>query len=454
MARHALTAFGLAIVVALTGAAPASAARMKRCALPAAGQSGELVDPADVALDPKVVQDAIDFASTRLRASVKVWRNNCLVGQSRIDPVTERVPLEEWSSTKSVTALLAGIAEGDGKLELDDPIGKYLPTGPGWGDEAHRAITIRQLLTQTAGLRQSILSEAGTVGNDPHIAKQALALPLEHEPGTYFEYIQRVPDLLAFVVQQAVGVDLQTYAQKRLFGPIGIRREAYFWLRDRSGNTYGHAHLFLPPRDFTRIGLLLTNGGRWGRRQVVPKSYVKRMARPSPKNPCYGFLVWTNYKPCVSPSIFARRTLDVQPVASAPDDLFATVGAFQQNNFVIPSLGMTVTWNGQFGDLSSDPQTLLSANPHSELYYTFFRKLMRGVKDKRIHDPGPYVDDPVNDIKPFEFADPAVLLGGLGLGPYAPENCNVLACDGSDLTAGPSQMLPDIVQAIITAATP
>jgi hypothetical protein len=40
---------------------------------------------------------------------------------------------------------------------------------------------------------------------DPYIVRQALALPIVHEPGTWFEYRQRPVDLLAHIIERAVG---------------------------------------------------------------------------------------------------------------------------------------------------------------------------------------------------------------------------------------------------------
>lgn len=442
----------VALVLAAAAALPAHAADAQRhCALPGPGTDVQRAAPAEVALDPAAVQEALDYATHHNRLSVRIFRNNCLVGTGPLDSLTDDVPWEIFSSTKSVISMLTGIARGDGKLALDDPIGKYLPAGTGWGDPAHRAITIRQLLTETAGFKQSILSEFATIGVEPNVAKQALALPLDHEPGTFFNYAQRVPDLLAFVVQRAVGEDLQAYAQRRLFGPIGIPRDAYFWLRDRAGNTHGYANLFLPPRWFARLGLLMVNEGVWNGQRIIPAGYMAELREPTATNPCYGFLFWVNAgDSCVTASIPSRRVLDRQFVPSAPRDMYAMVGAFQQNNFMIPSLGILVTWTGLGGDVAPDPQAILSADPGADLFYNTFRALMAGVEDEPQPDPGPYVPDAPNlNFDVFQFLDPAILLGGLGLGPYAPPGCNVFFCEGDDLTAGPSRVVPDLVNAVL-----
>jgi CubicO group peptidase (beta-lactamase class C family) len=204
------------------GVEASAASPVRTCALPASGTTFATATPQQENLDPAAVNAALAYADTHLRLSVQIFRNNCLVGTDPLNAVTANIPWEIFSSTKSVISILTGIAYDQHKLALDDPIGKYLPTGPGWGDAAHRAITIRDLLTETSGTRESILAEFGSIAIDPNIAEEALAQPIQHKAGTYFEYNQRDPDLLAYVVQRAVGQDLQAFAQRYLFGPIGI----------------------------------------------------------------------------------------------------------------------------------------------------------------------------------------------------------------------------------------
>ena len=211
---------GLLLVASLMVARPAEAATPEQCELPDAGKAFDEATPEEQNLDAKQLRRAVNQLGLRSRLSVRVFRNNCLVAQSAMTPIADHAANNLWSVTKSVTSLLTGIAIGDGKLALDDPIGEYLPTGPDWGTPKHRALTVRQLLTQSSGLDQAILAEAITLGLDPSQPRQALAQPFVHEPGTTFQYSQLNVSLLGFVVQQAVGEDLQAYAQRRLFGPI------------------------------------------------------------------------------------------------------------------------------------------------------------------------------------------------------------------------------------------
>lgn len=382
------------------------------CALPEGQSEFDTATPESVALDPDAVNEAIAYASAHMRATVKIFRDNCLVATGPFDSAIDNITLPLWSSTKSVVSILTGIAEGEGKLALDDPIGRFLPAGPQWGSPAHRAITIRNLLSQTSGLDEAILAEVITTGADPNIAQGALAQPLVYAPGTQFAYGQRTPDLLAYVVAQAVGEDLQDFAQRTLFDPLGIERDHYTWLRDRAGNTYGYAHLFLPAAQYAKLGLLMQNDGNWNGRPIVPASYVRQVGEPTATNGCYGLLFWTNRgESCIGGNMPKMAPIEHRMIPSAPADLYAIVGAFHQNNFIIPSLRMTVTWTGVGGDANPLGGTNHAA---SDLYYNFFRILMRGVRDQNIPDPGPYQEPTVQpELNPSDFADPEVLLRNL-----------------------------------------
>jgi CubicO group peptidase (beta-lactamase class C family) len=414
----------------------------KQCSLPDIGEKFQSALPAEVNIDQAAVDEAIAYATTHGRISIQIFRHNCRIATGPLDLLTDEIPNNVFSVTKSVISMIAGIAYDRNLLALDDPIGKYLPNEPGWGDAAHRALTIKELLTETSGLNEAILSETATVATDASIPQEALGEPFKYTPGTTFDYSQRVPDLVSFVVQQAVGEDIQTFAQKNLFDPIGIPSDSFFWLRDRSGDTYGYAFLFMPPTQLAKLGLLMQNGGSWNGQQVISSDWASEVSQPSNTNPCYGYFFWTNEgKPCTGANIPSAQTYDRHLIPSAPDDLFAMVGALQQNNFMIPSLGITVTWSGVLGDTEPNLSAILSAAPGADLYYNFFRILMRGVEDVHIPDPGPFQDDPLDlDVNPLNYISPAVLLNDLVSSP----ECNIIFCNNEIPTVGDIENLQEI----------
>lgn len=397
-------------------------------------------------LNPDIVAEAVEYAATHNRLTVQIFRGNCRVATGPLDPLLDEIPFNVWSVTKSVVSLLTGIAIGDGKMNLDDAVGQYLPQEPGWGSEAHRSITIRNLLTEAAGLREAAIAEILTTETEPNIVLTALNEKVEHPNGTYFEYAQRVPDLLAFAVQQAVGQDLQSFAQQRLFGPIGTQKDDWFWLRDRSGNTYGYAHLFIKPSTLAGLGLLVQNNGIWNGNPIVPSDWIDQIQESSSTNPCYGYLFWTNRgMPCTGANIPDAHTVQRHMIPSAPNDLYAMIGFMWQDNFVIPSLDMTVTWTGAFGDYTPNLDQLLSAAP-GPLLWDFFEILMRSVEDQSIPDPGPYRPDPLDlDIDPNNYLSIPVIFSNL----FPSADCNVISCNSTIPTEGLIENVQSITGAVL-----
>jgi CubicO group peptidase (beta-lactamase class C family) len=422
------------LILALSNTPAHAAPTARSCAAPTTPTAGfERAAPAEVGMDAAALQRAVDFASSRLRTNVQVFRNNCLVGSGPFNDVTGNTPWHLWSSTKSVVSMLAGVAVTQGRLDVDAPIGRYLPAGE--GEDAHRAITVRSLLTQSSGLVQGIVSEGITsgLGLTVDAPGQALQLPFTR-PGE-FQYSQLGPDLLAYVIQNAVGEDLQAFAQRELFDPIGIAPGDYHWARDRTGHTFGFALLYLPPNDFARLGMLMSSNGQWNGRRIISDAYIDQLRTPSDANECYGFLFWLNKTPCIGPSFPSQQTLDAPLLAGMPDDAYAMVGFLQQNNFIIPSLGVQVTWNGVLGDASPDLSTVLSASTNSELYTTFFNALADALPGENL-SAQPYQPTFNTNIDVDSFYDPDILLGTLGLGPDAPHPTGPVAPPFSDAPPG------------------
>ncbi|KQU45067.1 hydrolase [Rhodococcus sp. Leaf278] len=437
-----LTAVTLTVLCGIPANAspPVAAAEARVCSAPSTPSSGfERATAAEVGMDSAALQRAVDFASSRLRTNIQIFKNNCLVGEGPANNITENTPWHLWSSTKSVVAMVAGVAVTEGLLDVDAPIGQYLPLGQ--GDEAHRAITVRALLNQSSGLAQAVISEALASGLDLGIDAPGEALQLPIVAPGQFQYSQRGTDLLAYVIEKAVGEDLQAFAQRTLFDPVGISARDYYWARDRTGHTYGFAKLLMPPHDFARLGMLMLNDGTWNGKRIISSAYINELRAPSPDNACYGFLFWLNRSPCTGPSLPSQKTLDVTPLAGLPDDAYAMVGFLQQNNFIVPSLDLQVTWTGVFGDVSPDFATLISASTNSELYHEFFGQLIQALPPY-VDSVAPYVPTPNNDVNIGEFFDPNIVLGSLGIGDLAsqlggevaaplagtPFGCFLLAC--------------------------
>ncbi|MET8655294.1 serine hydrolase domain-containing protein [Nocardia aurea] len=399
----------LLILGGVAGVATAAPDGLKHCEV-SSGRVPETASPDEVGIDSAALTAAVAFASDPTRRNVQVFRNNCLIATGPHNAETGGEPWNMWSVTKSVVAMVAGIAVDQGRLGLDDPIGNHLPAG--LGDRAHREITVRSLLTESSGMQVAVASEGvtGLVQLDPNVVAQAMAMPIEHPQGTVWQYSQRAVDLLAYVVQQAVGEDFQAFAQRNLFSPLGIEQTDYHWGRDRSGNTYGYAHLLLPPDDFVKLGLLVLGKGAWGDRQIISAEYLTQATTPTLPNPCYGFLFVVNGPGC-------------EPLfPGLPADAVQMSGMLRQDVFIVPSLGLVISWTGV-----TVPGGSVSF-PHDVL-----RTTAAAFREPRLADPGPYV--PREDISVMDpsISNPTATLAAFGIGPSAYPGCGPVTCLGKPL---------------------
>lgn len=414
-----------------------------------------ITSPEAVGLDSAAVKEAVDFWTTRGGESVKVFRHGCLVAESGREVLTERIPRENFSQTKTVNSLVAGVAISQGLLKLTDTMDKFFPAGI--GSEAHRSITVRDALNMTTGVEMDWVRGLNFYG-DISRPREAMASRLAHKPGTYFWYDQTTPSLVSHAVQQALiqkrgGQDYQDFAQKEFFNKLGVPASAYWWQRDRSGNTLGFSQLFLRPLEFGRLGELMLNDGVFAGERIINKAYMKEL-RTGQKNNCgNSLMVWINScKPGqtqVGAGLFARDTYSGIPwVSSAPSDMYFSFGYHGQHTFVIPSMDMVVTRSGEMAPDTLDyaaagkGENAMGAQfaaPTTAGYFDFFHKLMSGVTDmtapqrKLIKNTSGTFDgtDPLLlvDMEDFDFAEqgPGSYFAA---GPFAPQGCTFLGCDG------------------------
>ena len=128
-----------------------------------------------------------------------------------------------FSVTKSVVGTLIGIALSDGSLgSIDQPLGELLPAYAADMEPEEAAITLRQLLTMTAGLPEELGRDLPEWMLTDDWVRSILAEPLEQSPGEGFAYSNASSHLLSAVLTEATGMSVLDYARARLFDPLGI----------------------------------------------------------------------------------------------------------------------------------------------------------------------------------------------------------------------------------------
>lgn len=188
------------------------------------------------------------------------------------------------SQTKAITSTAVMMLWEEGRFQLDDPIAQWIPefqdarvltaydeaTGAVTSEPAKRPITIRHLLTHTAGLGY------GAIDSDPRFKKiyaragvtdlfttekvtiaesvrKLASLPLHHHPGEKFTYSEGL-DVLGRLIEIVSGKPFDVFLRERLFEPLGMRDTAFYLPEDKAGRL---------------VAVQRLEGGKWERYPVT-----------------------------------------------------------------------------------------------------------------------------------------------------------------------------------------
>ncbi|MEO6174139.1 MAG: serine hydrolase domain-containing protein [Flavobacterium circumlabens] len=147
------------------------------------------------------------------------------------------------SMTKAFTGVaLMQLAE-EGKLNLDDPISKYLDSLP----NSWKNITIKQLAGHTSGIPDIWNSERNMITENNQIAlKKIKELPIVFQPGERFGYNQTNYLLLGMLIEKISGKSFEKYLTENQFNKVGMKNSAkagladYYKVVQHSARSYTH----------------------------------------------------------------------------------------------------------------------------------------------------------------------------------------------------------------------
>ena len=187
-----------------------------------------------------------------------------------------------FSVAKSIVSLLVGIAQHDGKLALDDAVGKYIPS---YSKAPKSQISIRHLLNMSSGLNwdeaySNLFSKTTEAYYGTDLQKLVEQLKVAEPPGVHYNYMSCNTVLLALVLEKATGVELSEYASQKLWKPLGCTSPAYWSLDHNQGLEKAYCCFYSTARDFARIGQLMCDSGKWNGRELIPADYYREITQP------------------------------------------------------------------------------------------------------------------------------------------------------------------------------
>lgn len=212
--------------------------------------------------------------------SVVVTKNGVILAEHYYNGGDQDTLVDVRSVGKSVTALVFGIAMEQGSIKsVDDPVSTYWPQA---AKHAAGPIPLKDLLTMRSGLNaddgdsQSPGNENRMDASDDTLAF-TLAVPRLEASGTRFVYSSLAAFITGVVIWQATDTNMEDYARKHLFSPLGITR--LDWQEDVSGITKGQGNLFLTTPGLAAIGTLVLNNGSYQGKQVVSKAWIEEILK-------------------------------------------------------------------------------------------------------------------------------------------------------------------------------
>jgi len=191
------------------------------------------------------------------------------------------------SVTKSIVALLYGVALAEGKVPPPEAVLiEQFPAYPDLAaDPARRQWRVAHALGMTLGIEWNENLPYTSAANSEIAMEMAadrirfvLERPIVEPPGRRWHYCGGATALIGHLIARGTGVDLADYARRALLAPLGIDR--FGWLRGGDGTPSAASGLRLAPRDLARLGQLVLQRGAWQGRTVVPAAWIDALLQP------------------------------------------------------------------------------------------------------------------------------------------------------------------------------
>lgn len=234
---------------------------------------------------------AKDFLANRMQNhNAVIIQDGKIVHEHYGNGLDEFSPHLDMSVSKSFTAMAAGIMAGQGKLDMNAPVTKYLPELKGTAFETatvQEVADMRTAVKLAAGTKEKYwdvrLSNAqGYYGeeaskpypNGTHDFFQLITERQDYEMGEKYDYQDVNSEILGAVVDKVAGKPFPEVLEQELLQKVGVAADAHF-MSDKKGLGMGSTGMNMATKDLARVGMLFLNEGKNAKgEQVLPKQFV------------------------------------------------------------------------------------------------------------------------------------------------------------------------------------
>jgi CubicO group peptidase (beta-lactamase class C family) len=300
---------------------------------PVTGSTWETITPSSLGWNETELSNLYTYLQQKDTRAFIILKNGKIAVEKYFGSFTADSNWYWASAGKTMTAMLVGIAQQEGLLNINDRSSKYL--GTGWTSlplAKENLITVRHQLTMTTGLDDNVQPD-----ND---CTSPSCLVFKSDAGTRWAYHNAPYTLLDKVIESASSATYNSYFQQKIRDKTGMNG---LWIRNGFNNVF-----FSNARSMARFGLLMLNKGKWDQAVILgDTSYLNSQTNTSQDyNPSYGYLTWLNGKPgYMLPTL--QNVFSGPMIPTAPADMYAALGKNDQKVYVVPSQQLVVIRMGE-----------------------------------------------------------------------------------------------------------
>jgi CubicO group peptidase (beta-lactamase class C family) len=176
----------------------------------------------------------------------------------------------------------------------------------------------------------------------PDKIEYILSQPMDHTPGTVWNYNGGNTQLLAAIIEKTTGKRIDQFANEFLFQPLGI--EKFEWAKYRRTDIPAAASgLRLRPRDMLKFGLLYNDNGKWGDKTILSPKWIESSFQSHMRyseTGGYGYQFWTwqdTIENKIIPFVYCDGNGDQKIIFDKTHDLLIISTAGNYNKWDIPN---------------------------------------------------------------------------------------------------------------------